>query len=229
MSSSPPRFMVVVLAGAVFALGLGVSAARPARQSGTVTISMLAIFTAQPGFDVLIPDATHDDDAVVSIEHYYTALFDLWFDNPAHAEVKIRILENMVRGALGQPSSTESIGYGPTLTVTMLSDGSLEPLDVLRIAGNRANQATFNVREHQFQDVEADPAWREAQHASLNLCETCQACELKTACGGGYLPSRWSQARRYDNPTVYCQDIKGIFRHIKDRVAPTLYAAPPQA
>ena len=40
---------------------------------------------------------------------------------------------------------------------------------------------------------------------------------------GGYLPSRWRDGNGYDNPTVYCDDIKDIFRHIRERVGPTLY------
>jgi raffinose/stachyose/melibiose transport system substrate-binding protein len=48
------QFAVTVLAGAVFALGVGASEARPAR-SDQVTISMLALNTYEPGWSVLIP------------------------------------------------------------------------------------------------------------------------------------------------------------------------------
>jgi ABC-type glycerol-3-phosphate transport system substrate-binding protein len=44
-----------VLAGAVFALGVGASGARPAR-SDQVTISMVSIQSVKPAYDVLIPN-----------------------------------------------------------------------------------------------------------------------------------------------------------------------------
>src|SRR6267378_3018173 len=85
---------------------------------------------------------------------------------------------------------------------------------------------SYNVKDHQFQDVQNDPKWRDAWHASLNLCEICKRCEFHDTCGGGYLPSRWSKQRGYDNPSVYCEDLKGIFRHIQRRVLPSLYFQP---
>jgi uncharacterized protein len=62
--------------------------------------------------------------------------------------------------------------------------------------------------------------WLEAYRASLNLNDTCKVCEYHQACGGGYLPHRWSPETRYDNPSVYCEDIKEIFNHMWARVAP---------
>ncbi|HEY6255867.1 MAG TPA: radical SAM protein [Xanthobacteraceae bacterium] len=173
-------------------------------------------------FDVLIPDATHDD-TVISIERYYTKLFDLWFDDYSRRGIGIRFIENMLRGTVGLRSTTEAIGYGPITTLTMLTDGSLEPLDVLRIAGHGATRTHYNVRAHQFQDVQGDATWREAQRSSLNLSAICRACEFRDACGGGYLPWRWSKDRRYDNPSVYCADLKAMFQHVWRRVSPTLY------
>jgi hypothetical protein len=53
MRSSHPRFVLVVLAAAVFALGVGASQAQPA-PTDAVTISMLAGIQQQPGWTVLI-------------------------------------------------------------------------------------------------------------------------------------------------------------------------------
>ena len=64
------------------------------------------------------------------------------------------------------------------------------------------------------------PVWLEAYHASLNLCDTWNACEYRQVCGGGRINHRWSAERRYENPSVYCEDLKEIFGHIRERVAP---------
>jgi len=171
-------------------------------------------------FDILVPDATHEEHPV-SISAYYKRLFDIWYDRN-FGYIEIRYIRNLVKGLLGGTSSSESIGYGPITTLTLLTDGSLEPLDVLRIAGNGHTKTNYSIMTHTFQDITKDPAWIEAFHASLNLSEKCQECEYKKACGGGFLPTRWSKENRYNNPSVYCEDIKEIFEHIWERIVPEL-------
>ena len=172
-------------------------------------------------FDILPPDATHADNPP-PIDDYFIRLFDVWFDKYAERGVRIATLDAMIRGLVGQLSLSDTIGLGPVETVTLMTDGSLEPLDVLRIAGNGSTASKTNVRSNAIKDVRNDPIWREAFEASTHLCDTCLKCEYLDACGGGHLAQRWSPERRFDNPSVYCESWKRIFAHIWDRIAPTL-------
>ena len=128
----------------------------------------------------------------------------------------------MLKGILGGDSHLESIGYGPIQTCAMLTDGSLEPLDVLRIAGYRATETDVSILSHTFQDVTKNQIWLEAFNSAYQLCDTCMSCEYKLACGGGFLPHRWSKENRFKNPSVYCEDLKEIFDHIWQRVTPDI-------
>ena len=103
-----------------------------------------------------------------------------------------------------------------------MPDGTLEPLDVLRIAGDGSTKTEINVFNNALQDIQHDVRWREAFNASLNPCEICQNCEFLDSCGGGHLSTRWSAKRRYDNPSVYCDSYKRMFDHIWNRISPTL-------
>jgi uncharacterized protein len=172
-------------------------------------------------FDILPPDATHADNPP-PIADYFIKLFDIWFDKYAEKGVRIDTLDAMIRGLAGQLSLSDTIGLGPIETVTLMPDGSLEPLDVLRIAGDGSTASKTHVQRHAIKDVAADPVWREAFEASTTLCETCRKCEYLDACGGGHLAQRWSSERRFDNPSVYCESWKRIFAHIWERIAPTL-------
>ena len=172
-------------------------------------------------FDILPPDATHLDTPP-PIADYFIRLFDVWLDRYAERGVRISTLDAMIKGLTGRLALSDTIGLGPIDTVTLMPDGSLEALDVLRIAGAGATASRLNVRTHALQDVQDDPVWREAYHASLRLPAVCEACELHDACGGGHLAQRWSPARRFDNPSVYCESWKRIFEHIWQRIAPTL-------
>jgi uncharacterized protein len=181
-------------------------------------------------FDILPPDATHSDQPP-RIDEYFIKLFDVWLDHYADQGVRISTLDAMIRGLTGHLSVSDTIGLGPIDTVTLMTDGSLEALDVLRIAGAGCTASNSNVRDNALQDVQSDPVWREAFHASMHLPEVCQKCEFLDSCGGGHLAQRWSTERRFDNPSVYCESWKRIFEHIWGRIAPTLIleyeASPP--
>ena len=185
-------------------------------------------------FDVLPPDANHNDNPP-PIADYFITLFDAWYDKYAAKGVRISTLDAMIQGLLGDLSVSDTIGLGPIDTVTLMTDGSLEPLDVLRIAGQGFTKTDSSVLRNGLQDVQRDPRWREAFDASTRLCETCRQCEYLDSCGGGHLAQRWSPERNYDNPSVYCESWKRIFEHIWRRISPTLVldynatAAPLQA
>lgn len=172
-------------------------------------------------FDILVPDTNHEQPRS-PIARFYTRLFDLWYDRYAQEGVEIRFIDSITKGLLGRESHSESIGYGPITTFTMLTDGSLEPLDVARTAGTAFTRTEYNILTHDFQSVQGDPLWRELYSASLNLAPACRRCSYHFACGGGHIASRWSKVNRFDNPSSYCDDFKQIFSHAWERIIPDL-------
>jgi uncharacterized protein len=50
------------------------------------------------------------------------------------------------------------------------------------------------------------------------LCEECRHCELVAVCGGGYYPHRFSVARGFQNPSIYCFDLTKLIEEIHRRV-----------
>src|SRR5690606_38688531 len=71
-------------------------------------------------FDILMPDATHDEPPPPSVARYYKGLFDAWY---AAGDVYVRIIDSAVAGLLGLDSNTDSIGLAPITTVCVLTDG----------------------------------------------------------------------------------------------------------
>lgn len=174
-------------------------------------------------FDVLIPDYTYEDSELKSISNYYIELFDLWYGDGRIAKSEIRLLKSFILGLLGYNTTSEGLGYGPIQTLTMLTDGTLEPLDVLRISGNGKTRTNINIFKNDIQDVVNDEIWQKAYHASLNLNKECLECTYKNACGGGFLPHRWSNENEYDNKSIYCSDLKKIYQHIWFKISEELY------
>jgi len=104
-----------------------------------------------------------------------------------------------------------------------MTDGAVEAHDVLRIAGEGSTRTGCNIFDHAIDDIRSEPRWQAARAASIDLCETCRSCKFMNACGGGYLPHRFSKANGYDNPSVYCDDLYATFEHIQSTLATQLY------
>jgi uncharacterized protein len=178
-------------------------------------------------YDIMIPDATVDETPP-SIASFYQGLLDLWLEaNRTKPTVNIRIIADMITALLGNNSPTEGVGYKPVELCTVMTDGSVEAHDVLRIAGDGFTQTMFNIFEHPIDEVRNEPRWKAARDASINLCETCRQCKFMKACGGGYLPHRFSKTNGYDNPSVYCGDLYSMFENMQSVLARHLYVSKP--
>jgi uncharacterized protein len=178
-------------------------------------------------YDIMIPDATVDENPP-SIASFYAGLFDLWLEaNRGKPTVNIRIIGDMITALLGNNSPTEGVGHKPVELCTVMTDGSVEAHDVLRIAGDGFTRTMFNIFEHAIDEVRDEPRWKAARDASINLCQKCQQCKFMNACGGGYLPHRFSKKNGYDNPSVYCGDLYSMFENMQFVLESHLYVSKP--
>lgn len=176
-------------------------------------------------YDIMIPDATVDENPP-SIASFYTGLFDLWLEaNRTKPTVNIRIIGDMITALLGNNSPTEGVGHKPVELCTVMTDGSVEAHDVLRIAGDGFTRTMFNIFEHAIDEVRNEPRWKAARDASINLCQKCRQCKFMNACGGGYLPHRFSKKNGYDNPSVYCSDLYSMFENMQFVLESHLYVS----
>jgi uncharacterized protein len=187
-------------------------------------------FFAQCGiasYDIMIPDATVDESPP-SIAPFYKGLLRSWLEaNRGGPAVDIRIISDMIRAMLGNDSPTEGVGYKPIELCTVMTDGSVEAHDVLRIAGDGVTRTTFNIFEHAIDEVRNQPRWKAAREASINLCAKCRQCKFMNACGGGYLPHRFSKKNGYDNPSAYCDDLYSMFENMQSVLESHLYISKP--
>ena len=88
-------------------------------------------------------------------------------------------------------------------------------------------QTKFNIFEHAIDEVRREPRWQAARDASIHLCEKCRQCQFMNACGGGYLPHRFSTSNGYDNPSGYCDDLYAMFENMQSVLADHLYVEKP--
>src|SRR4029434_7630378 len=114
------------------------------------------------------------DDNPPSIATFYKGLLDLWLEaNRDRPTINIRIIGDMVTALLGNNSPTEGVGYNPVELCTVMTDGSVEAHDVLRIDGDGFTKTTFNIFAHALDEVRNEPRWQAARAASINLAAKC--------------------------------------------------------
>lgn len=144
--------------------------------------------------------------------------FDAWIteDNPA---VRIRILSSVMELLLGAGAPRADIHHSAMDVITVETDGAIEPVDDLRVAGADFNRTRFNVLRDGFDAFLSSPKFQE-------LCALdegpppvpCSACNYFSLCGGGGLAYRRTPDG-FDAPSIYCEDIKHFVGRIAEFVS----------
>ncbi|AUX40458.1 radical SAM protein [Sorangium cellulosum] len=181
-------------------------------------------FLDVPGMDLLLPHATHENrppTGAMSYGDWMVELFDLWFEQN-RPDRRVRFFENILRLLFGHPMSTDNIGGRPSGAVVVETDGGIESIDAFKCCEHGLTKLGLNVLRNELDDARRSPIIRAMQDGVTALCATCQACDLRDVCGGGYMPHRFSRERRFDNPSVYCEDLQKLIRHIRQRVIESL-------
>jgi uncharacterized protein len=133
--------------------------------------------------------------------------------------VRIPLFVAVARLVLGGHSNIDMVGNEPFGFVFVEPDGAIEDLDALRVCRHGMAGTGLSVFHHQMADVGAlTELHRAAMFDGLPVPTDCAGCPEQDTCSGGYLPHRWSDARGFDNPSVWCADLLRLFTHVRDRL-----------
>lgn len=142
--------------------------------------------------------------------------FNIWYTN--YPKMKLRLFDNLISAILGIPSGTDAFGFGDISLLSIETDGSYHDLDVLKITSEGFSSFGLNVRDHKISEV-ATLERMDAHRKLLSfdgLSATCKRCPVVSVCGGGSVPHRYSSNNGFNNPTVYCHEMKNIILHISN-------------
>ena len=153
---------------------------------------------------------------------YLIPIFDDWWFESS-LEVWIRELWNIARVVMGGTSRLEMIGNPPLRLVCIETDGSIQGLDKLRSCEDGLSTMPLNVHDCDFNEIAArSPFHAEVMDGlpidGLALPSGCRGCRERETCAGGHLPNRYSSARGFDNPSVWCADMLNLFAHVRERM-----------
>ncbi|WP_327167869.1 radical SAM/SPASM protein FxsBH, inactivated beta-hydroxylase extension form [Streptomyces subrutilus] len=176
-----------------------------------------------PRVDFLLPHATwqtppeRPDGAPDAYARWLLRVFDHW--ERLGRPVPVRLFDSLLSTLGGGPSLTESLGLAPTDLVVVETDGTLEQVDSLKSAFEGAAATGFNVFDHTFDQVAAHPGVRARQLGLAGVSGACRRCPVVRSCGGGLYTHRYREANGFDNPSVYCTDLRELVDGVEGRTA----------
>jgi uncharacterized protein len=186
----------------------------------------IAVYTAlagedPPAIDLLLPHATWDRpptrppgrptayaDWLLRIHRRWTA---------DGRRMRIRMFDAIHGSGAGGSSTVETLGLEPKDLVVVETDGSWEQVDSLKTAFDGATGTGLDVFRHSVDDAAGHGAIAQRQVGLDALCATCQACPVVRQCGGGLLAHRYRSGTGFQNPSVYCADLKHLIQKMNEQ------------
>ncbi|MEU6200042.1 FxsB family cyclophane-forming radical SAM/SPASM peptide maturase [Streptomyces sp. NPDC047061] len=175
-----------------------------------------------PHIDFLLPHATWDapplrpDGVATPYADWLLAVHDRWTGQGC--PVPVRLFDSVISTLGGGPARTESMGLESADVVVVETDGTYEQADSLKTAYDGAPVTGKNVFQHSLDEVSRHPGMTARQQGIDGLSAVCRRCPVVRSCGGGLYAHRYrGDDSGFDNPSVYCADLKRLVESLGDR------------
>jgi uncharacterized protein len=171
-----------------------------------------------PRIDFLLPHATWDhppprpEARPTAYADWLGRIFDHWAG--LGRPVPIRLFDSIEAVAAGGSSQSEGIGLDPVDLLVIETNGEWEQVDSLKTAYDGAPATGLDVFAHSADQAAAHPAVAARQDGAAALSAICLDCPVLERCGGGLYSHRYQTGRGFDNPSVYCDDLKSLIYHV---------------
>lgn len=163
-------------------------------------------------YELLPPGKTESCNSTLYAD-WLLKIFSTWYIEREQT-ISIRKFENVISMILGGRGTLEELGLEPVDFAVIETDGSIEAVDSLKVTYPQATKLGMNVFDNSFEDIFSSEKVIERQAKWNHLSPICQDCDLVKVCGGGYIPHRYSSKNQFQNPSIYCSDLKNIIHTI---------------
>jgi uncharacterized protein len=178
-------------------------------------------------FNLLFPDNTYDDPPS-GLKDFFTdrhqtpyanwliPLFDKWFydtDKP-----RIRLFSQVVNLILGKKIASDYLGTGDNNMIVVETDGSIEPIDSLKICGDSFTKSDLNIMTHTINEALQNDLIGLFYNYRNTVPDQCSHCAVRNICGGGFLAHRYSKEKGFNNASIYCLDLMKFIVHVQNVV-----------
>jgi uncharacterized protein len=172
--------------------------------------------------NLLFPDFTIDDKQngieIPNLGEWLIEMYDIWdADRTINKISPFAEITGLILGI--EECGSEAIGKRENKTIVIETNGNIEAVDTLKICENNFTKTTLNIFNNNLNDIYSSNSLATEYYLSHeNLCKKCSNCDLEEICGGGFIAHRYSSINRFDNPTVYCEDLAKLICHIQNKL-----------
>lgn len=178
-------------------------------------------------FNFLLPDHSHDNSPfsaldITKVGQRLCEIFEEWI---THKNVTVRMVDEVlsffqvrqvtlkrVSMAEGERVNSASI---PNQILVVQSDGTMSIDDSLIPATTwRSATTRGTIFQDPLDEFLGQSPFQEIHRARHTLPEGCSECGWKRLCRGGDLENRFSNARGFDNPSIYCEALKTFYSRV---------------
>ena len=179
--------------------------------------------------DFLLPDGTYDnppprkgraDGWESPYGDWLCEFFEIW--TRAGAPFRVVTFERIARMVLGMFDTYDAFGEGRNEVLVFETDGSIEPIDVLKSCKDKLTQTEYSVHNHTIDEALTHPLIQQYALSNEAIPEDCRGCTLNRLCAGGYFPHRFSEEHYFALPSVYCGDLMKIITTVQSHVVGNL-------
>lgn len=168
----------------------------------------------------LLPDGTHDnlpkgfDLTKNQYSDWLIRLFDKWFNDYESDKPQITFFNQILHRILGGDLELEYFGGEKDINLIIETNGDIEPQDSLKACGGNFTKTYFNIASHTLIDSLNQPLINYCLESQHILPEQCQHCSVKKICRSGYLTHRFSKEKGFNNPSIYCHELKRLIEYM---------------
>lgn len=199
-------------------------------QSGTEAFEHIVGELRAGAVNFLLPDVTHDspeatEDFIAGCGQYMIDVYKAWA--ASDGKCTIRFIYEAV-GPMTNDESCRNIStgkYDPMGLIVVSSDGEISPDDVLRGIDSRFRDTGITVFGQRVSDTLEHPLWRELEAAQAKPHASCLDCLWFNACRGGAPQHRYSKTNGFDNPSIFCEELKRYHRYVASSLVASGYDA----
>lgn len=150
--------------------------------------------------------------------YWLCELFDLWWSDSNQNKPDVLLFREFLALLCGFKVASESFGDEEGNVLVIETNGDIETSAALKSISNGFTKENNNLQQCSLKNALESPLVQLAYKSHKNLCETCLNCSISNICGGGRINQRFSKENNFNNPSIYCNDIKLIVSHIQNKV-----------
>ncbi|BAL87579.1 hypothetical protein AMIS_23590 [Actinoplanes missouriensis 431] len=165
-----------------------------------------------PAVDFLLPHATWEnppprpDGDPTPYATWLSVIHRRWLADGR--PMRIRLFDGLHSTARGGRSGSEQLGADTVDMVVIETGGEYEQADSVKTAYDGAPATGLSVLTHPVDEVSRLRPIAVRQRGVAGLNEICRSCPVVQQCAGGLYAHRFRAGHGFDNPSVYCADLR---------------------